>query len=155
MSSILLPKGVRELLDAKRRAFLWTGEEKSNGASCLIAWDRVCQTRDDGGLGVRNMETLNHCLLMKFVHKLHEPNSLPWKMWFLSYAGPDSSGMPDSYLSRLVQEELPRYRSLTTVLLGDGASTSFWHDHWLLNTTVAETFPALFSHCIHHENDVR
>ena len=28
MSSILLPKGVRELLDAKRRAFLWTGEEK-------------------------------------------------------------------------------------------------------------------------------
>ena len=92
---------------------------------------------------------------MKFVHKLYEPNSLPWKTWFLSYAGPHSSRMPDSYLSRLVQEELPRYRSLTTVLLGDGASTSFWHDLWLLNTTVDKTFPELFSHCIHHENDVR
>ena len=59
MSSILLPKGVRELLDAKRRAFLWTGKKKSNGSNYLIAWDRVWQSRDDGGLGVRDMETMN------------------------------------------------------------------------------------------------
>ena len=47
MSSILLPKGVRELLDAKRRAFLWTGEEKKQWTelphclgSCLLETGR-------------------------------------------------------------------------------------------------------------------
>jgi hypothetical protein len=53
MSSTLLPKTVRELLDAKRRAFFWTGEDKCNGANCLVAWKRVCQCREAGGLGIK------------------------------------------------------------------------------------------------------
>ena len=68
MSSTLLPKTVRELLDAKRRAFFWTGEDKCNGANCLIAWERVCQSREAGGLGVKNMEDVNHCMLLKFIY---------------------------------------------------------------------------------------
>lgn len=71
MSSTLVPKTVRDLLDAKRRAFFWTGE-KCSGANCLVAWERVCQSRSAGGLGIKNMEDVNHCLLLKFVHKLHE-----------------------------------------------------------------------------------
>lgn len=43
---------------------------------------------------------------------------------------------------------LPRYRSLTKVLVGDGQLTSFWHDKWLLSTPLADTFPVLFSHCV-------
>jgi len=148
MSSILLPKSVRDLIDSKRRAFLWTGEDKCHGSRCLVAWDRACQRREDGGLGVKNLEDMNHCLLMKLVHKLHVPGLLPWKTWFLSHAGLHLTGSPSSYLSALVREELPRYRSLTTVLLGDGNHTSFWHDRWILNTSLAKTFPALFSHCV-------
>ena len=68
MSSTLLPKTVRELLDAKRRAFFWTGEDKCTGANCLIAWERVCQSREAGGLGVKNMEDVNHCMLLKFIY---------------------------------------------------------------------------------------
>jgi len=37
MSSILLPKRVRETLDAKRRAFLWAGDDHCNGSQCLLA----------------------------------------------------------------------------------------------------------------------
>ena len=131
MSSTLLPKTVRELLDAKRRAFFWTGEDKCTGANCLIAWERVCQSREAGGLGVKNMEDVNHCMLLKFIHKLHEPDPLPWKRWFLSHHGADLSGESDSYLAKLVSAELPRYRALTKVQVGDGAHASFWHDKWL------------------------
>jgi hypothetical protein len=96
------------------------------------------------------MEDMNHCLLLKFIHKLHENDPLPWKRWFISHAGSDFSGNPDSYLAKLVLEELPRYRALKKVRIGDGAHVSFWHDRWLLDTSLAERFPALYSH---HTND--
>ena len=148
MSSTLVPKTVRDLLDAKRRAFFWTGEEKCSGANCLVAWERVCQSRSAGGLGIKNMEDVNHCLLLKFVHKLHEDEPLPWKRWFISHAGDDFGGDPDSYLSKLVLMELPRYRSLTKVQLGSGVRVSFWHDKWLLDDSLAERFPILYSHTV-------
>ena len=148
MSSTLVPKTVRDLLDAKRRAFFWTGEEKCSGANCLVAWERVCQSRSAGGLGIKNMEDVNHCLLLKFVHKLHEDEPLPWKRWFISHAGDDFGGDPDSYLSKLVLTELPRYRSLTKVQLGSGVRVSFWHDKWLLDDSLAERFPILYSHTV-------
>ncbi|RLN09471.1 putative ribonuclease H protein [Panicum miliaceum] len=145
MSSSLLPKTVREQLDARRRAFLWTGEEKCHGSQCLLAWDTVCQTKEHGGLGVKNLEDMNHCLLLKFVHKLHEPSSVPWKQWFFSYSNLLCS-TEDTFLHRLLREELGRYRTITHVLVGNGKTTSFWHDRWMLNTTLADTFPVLFSH---------
>lgn len=108
-----------------------------------------------GGLGVRPLEDQNHSLLLKFVQKLHEPGHLPWKTWFTSQH-PDGLGNlnPDSYIARLVLEELPRFRALTLVKVGDGEHTSFWHDRWLLNSTFAQTFPVLYSHCINPDATV-
>ena len=155
MSSLLLPKTVIEAIDARRRAFLWTGEEKAHGSRCLLAWERVCQEKANGGLGVKNLQDQNHCLLMKFVHKLHDPSPLPWKLWFRSQVGSTLDVQRDnSFLARIVQEELPRYRALTRVSLGDGKLTSFWSDRWLLGSTLADTFPALFSHCINPHSSV-
>jgi len=85
---------------------------------------------------------------MKFVHKLHEPGLPPWKRWFLSHS-PSLGG--HSYLERLICAKLPRYQSITTVRVGNGEMTSFWHDHWLLSDDLASAFPSLFSHCLHPE----
>lgn len=40
------------------------------------------------------------------------------------------------------------YRSITKVQIGDGATTTFWSDLWLplLHTTIAQKFPALYTH---------
>ena len=56
--------------------------------------------------------------------------------------------MSDSYLGQLVRAKLPRFQSITVVMVGDGTQTSFWHDCWLLGDTLASAFPALYSHCI-------
>lgn len=40
MGTIALPMGVKEALDAKRRAFLWNGSDKTSGAKCLVAWEK-------------------------------------------------------------------------------------------------------------------
>lgn len=149
MSSNLTPKTVREILDARRRAFLWTGEDKCHGSQCLIAWEKVCKSKENGGLGVKKLEDLNHCLLMKFVHKIHDPSELPWKNWYFRQAGHELGSAPaESFLARLIHEELPRYRALTVVAVGDGRTTAFWLDQWLFDDTLAEVFPALFSHCL-------
>ena len=155
MSSILLPRNVRELLDAKRRAFLWTGEEHCHGSSCLVAWDDVCQPRELGGLGVKSLEEMNHGLLLKFVHKLHDPEPLPWKQWFISHSDLGRGLSSDSYLGKLISSEVQRYQHLTRVRVGDGAHTSFWHDRWLFNAPLQEAFPVLYSHVLLRDLTVR
>ena len=87
--------------------------------------------------------------------KLHDASTPPWKRWFLSHFGRDLEPTHDSYLGKLIHGELQRYRSLTTVQVVDGAQTSFWHDRWLLNDPLRETFPALFSHSISQSISVR
>ena len=145
MSSHLLPKTVIAKLDARRRAFLWTGDDSCNGSQCLLNWESVCTSKACGGLGIKKLEDQNHCLLLKFVHKLHDPSPLPWKNWLLNQLG----ATDDSFLRTLVLAELPRYRSLTMVSVGNGQHTSFWQDKWIFGTTLAQAFPALFSHYTH------
>jgi len=112
-------------------------------SGCLGSCVPKSSCRRAGDQELRGHES---CLLLKFVHKLHEADHLPWKTWFISHAGANFLNAPDSYLAKLVLTELPRYRSLTKVQLGDGTSVSFWHDKWLTDTTIACMFPALHSH---------
>lgn len=85
----------------------------------------MAQPKECGGLGVRPLATQNHSLLLK-VHKLHEPGTAPWKTWFLSqHSGNLGSIEQDSYVTRIITKELPRYRDLTIISLVNGAAASF------------------------------
>ncbi|RLM80179.1 retrotransposon protein, putative, unclassified [Panicum miliaceum] len=42
MAALLLPQGTLDALDQRRRAFIWSGADKTTGAQCLIAWPNVC-----------------------------------------------------------------------------------------------------------------
>lgn len=39
-----------------------------------------------------------------------------------------------------------RLPDITTISVGNGHDTAFWHDCWLINMPLAERFPSLFSH---------
>jgi len=75
MSSLQLPVSAVHMMDAKRRAFLWSGNTSghSSPANCLVAWRNVCSPRELGGLGVRDLGVHNICLLLKLLHRLHCP----------------------------------------------------------------------------------
>jgi hypothetical protein len=150
MSTMLLPKGVIDAIDRRRHAFLWTREETCSGARCLIAWYKACLSKLEGGLGVKDLATQNHCLLLKFMHKLHGSDPVPWRTWMLADLDCDhGDGLPDnSFLRHLLFTKQQRYRALTRVVVRDSRSTSFWFDDQISSGLLCLQFPALFTHVI-------
>ena len=73
MAANQMPQGVLDILDARRRVFLWTGASKTSGSQYLVAWADVCQTKEKGGLGIRDLHLKNQCFLLKLLHRLHYP----------------------------------------------------------------------------------
>ena len=144
---MLLPPGVCAAIDAKHRAFLWSGTDRTSGAQCLIAWEEVCELKEDGGLGVKRLETQNAALLLKLINRLHHPGCSAWARWVATQAtlhdlGGNLAGAHWTALRQL----FPAYQKMTTVTVGDGRNTDFWKDTWLLDAPLADLMPALHSH---------
>jgi hypothetical protein len=149
MCSYMLPSGVIESIDKRRRAFFWTGKESCSGSHCLIAWDKVLLSKQEGGFGIKDLHRQNRCLLLHFIHKLHQQERLPWKDWFLRHSSLDRAGSSSltSFLDMIVAECLPLYRRITRSSVVSGRQTAFWLDKWLPGECLANRYPALFSHC--------
>jgi hypothetical protein len=59
-----VPKGVLEIIDYFRsRFFLQQDSQKKKYR--LTKWSIMCQPKDQGGLGIQNLEVQNECLLSK------------------------------------------------------------------------------------------
>lgn len=147
MGALFLPVGVNEALDAKRSAFLRNGSDKTTGAKCLVAWENVCKAKEDGGLGIKRLDTQNACLLIKLIHKLHHPGDSSWAAWARGRVRlADLQGDVAGPHWEAIRELLPAYRSISHVRVGNGEDTSFWLDRWLTSSTQADAFPSLHSH---------
>jgi hypothetical protein len=69
MAAIRLPKTVINAIDKRRMAFFSTSEDTCHGSKCLVAWELVCTEKQEGGLGLKNLEKQKQCMLMKFADK--------------------------------------------------------------------------------------
>jgi hypothetical protein len=148
MSALSVPKTIIKAIDRGRSAFFWTGDDVCHGSKCLVAWENVQARKEDGGLGVKDLELQNRCLLMKFIDKLFSDESVAWKDWLLRDAASFDTPSTGShgYLWKIIIDELNTYRSITVVNVFNGASTSFWFDHWLPTGPLCFSHAALFSH---------
>jgi hypothetical protein len=62
-------------------------EVQSKGPA-LIAWKTVCKPKDQGGLGVLNLDIQNNALLLKNLHKFYNRLDIPWvNLVWSSYYG--------------------------------------------------------------------
>ena len=78
----------------------------------------------------------------------------PWQSWFRDkYSWCASSDLgdlrrSDTVVWRGIIDGIAEFRAATSVIVRSGQTTFFWLDHWIGNSTLAETFPSLFSHCL-------
>lgn len=126
MCALLIPPEIIERVDRRRRAFLWSGGENTLGAKCLVAWDHVCDVKDRGGLGLKDLSVQNTCLLLKLIHKLHQNEESSWANWIQANACLASlTGNLHGYHWDTLRSLLPIYGAVTNVRLGDGKAASF------------------------------
>ena len=97
---------------------------------------------------MKDLGTQNICLLLKLIHKLHLDTNSSWVQWVQENASVASlTGNLHGQHWDMLRSILPIYQAITTVTLADGSTTSFWHDVWEGEDSMAERFPQLFSHC--------
>lgn len=151
LACIKVPKWFYNEVDKRKRAYFWAGQKTTNGAKYKVAWEVVCRPIEEGGLNIKNIETQNICLFLKFIHKLHNSSKSSWGKWIQTfiYRGNKRLGDKISTCSsawRYLMSLIHLYRSLTVVEVGNGRNTCFWLDSWLGNKPFSIQYPALFSH---------
>jgi len=145
-ASNVCPASTLENLDKMSRSFLW-GSTAEKRKLHLVAWDRVCLPKDEGGLGIRSAKQMNMALLSKVGWRLiHEKASLWAKILSgkyrvgdlhdQSWMGPRRNGS-SSWRSIWKGLQSVVYPGLGWVV-GDGRDICFWTDKWVSNSTLAE-----------------
>ncbi len=77
-SAFRLPVWVAKAIDKIRRGFFWKGKPNVSGFYCLVNWHQACRPRELGGLGIRNIKSLNSSLLMKNLWTFNTDRQAPW-----------------------------------------------------------------------------
>jgi hypothetical protein len=148
----LLPLTNLEKLTKIIRKFFWGGNSEKRKYH-LVKWDLVCKPRQKGGLGIKNLQLFNQCLLCKWWWKLETEEGL-WQS--LVKAKYDIS--KSLHHIKLRNDDSPVWKDLWKVkhlylnqrmmVVGDGKSTDFWNDAWCGSYPFCEKFPELFAICL-------
>lgn len=65
MQIVLLPKYILAKIDKKIQEFLCRHKEENAHHMHLKAWDSICSSKGEGGLGIKKMEETNLALVTK------------------------------------------------------------------------------------------
>ncbi|GJY59358.1 hypothetical protein Tco_0459250 [Tanacetum coccineum] len=154
--STTAPKKIIHKLEGVRRRFFWGGNTEVDKVA-WIAWDKALLLRTNGDLGIGSLKASNQSLLAKWWWRFHNKDTAIWCKVIRSIHG-ESGGIlsPKSHknlfstwseITKLkdnlskININLPR---LFKKKIGNGQTTSFWHDNWLGCSTLHETLSCLY-----------
>jgi hypothetical protein len=55
MAALEIPQGINDQVDRKRRSFLWSDIGTHSSSKNMVAWQHVCDTKDMGSLGLKDL----------------------------------------------------------------------------------------------------
>ncbi|WVZ95150.1 hypothetical protein U9M48_040950 [Paspalum notatum var. saurae] len=133
MSFFSMPKGVLKKLDYFRSRFFWQGDENKKKYR-LAKWTILCQSKDQGGLGILDLNTKNVALLSKWLYRLITSDGLWQQILRNKYVGSKP----------LAQVKLDFLR-FGTFIVKDGTQVRFWEDNRLDGTPLKNQYPSLYN----------
>ncbi|KAL6227352.1 hypothetical protein ACLB2K_001311 [Fragaria x ananassa] len=136
MSIFELPKHICNELHRCMAGFWWGDSEKGKKIHWL-AWEWLCASKEEGGLGFRNMELFNQALLAKQVWRLmQQPDSLASRVLRAKYY-PDGlilsarANSGASYAWRSLVKGIELLSKGIRYQIGSGRDVSVWQDPWI------------------------
>ena len=152
LSLFTIPASVVYRLEKLQRNFLWggMGEEFKHH---LVGWDKVCTSKEKGGLGVRSLTLFNKALLGKWLWRFGLEEHHLWRRVVVAKYGVDLGGW------RITRTRGPygcgMWKSImlgwnnffqhTKFVVGMGNRIRFWQDKWCGELALMDRFPTLFA----------
>jgi hypothetical protein len=143
-------------LDYFRSRFFWQGDGEKKKYR-LAKWSVVCRPKDQGGLGIHDLEIKNRSLLGKWLFKLLSEEGIWQTILKRKYVGSKALSQVvwrpgDSHFWAGLMASKKYFFPYISFSIKDGSQIRFWEDKWLVNTTLREQYPALYS-IVHHKSD--
>lgn len=150
MCSLKIPPQIIKQIDIYRKHCLWSKGDINRKGSCLVAWETVRKLKEQGGLGIIDIESQNIALLMKSLDKFYNRADTPWVTltWSKLYANtqtpPHLRSPVGSFWWKDVLKLFEKFDSISICSPNKGNSVSFWSGSWS-GQYFKEKYPQLFS----------
>jgi hypothetical protein len=149
MSFFEIPKGVVKNLDHYRYRFFWQGSSQKHEYR-LAKWDILCRPKDQGGLGILDLQLQNKCLLAKWLVNLLNTDGMWQTMLQNKYLRSKSltqvEAKPyDSHFWRGLMHIKDEVLSLGSFDIKDGTMVRFWDDTWMRDKPLKNQYPNLYN----------
>jgi hypothetical protein len=135
-----VPKEVLHKLDFYRLRFFWQGDDHKKKYK-LVKWEIIYRPKDQGGLGVLNLELQNKCLLSKWLFCLINTEGAWQQLIRNKYLGSKTitqitTNPSDSQFQSGLMNVKNDFLSMGSFSIQDSKEIRFWEDIWLGNTAL-------------------
>ena len=149
MSFFEIPKGVAEKLDHYRSRFFWQSTSDKH-IYRLAKWDILCRPKDQGGLGILNLQVQNKCLLAKWLVNLLSTvgtwQTLLRNKYLRTKSLTQVAAKPnDSHFCRGLMHIKDEVIAKGSFEIKDGTNTRFWDDTWVADKPLKVKYPSLYN----------
>jgi hypothetical protein len=140
MSFYAIPKGVLKKLDYFRSRFSWQSDDQKRKYR-LAKWSILCQPKDQGGLGIHDLDVKNTTLLSEWLYKLLTTDGT-WQQILHNkcvHSKPLSHVQwrnGDSHFWASLMKAKREFLHFGTFIIRDGSQIRFWEDKWLGSATL-------------------
>ena len=80
----IIPAKIIKVIEGLCRSYLWSGVGEDT-KKALIAWERVCCPKSEGGIGLINMRVWNRAAIAKLCWDLANKEDKLWIKWVHTY----------------------------------------------------------------------
>ncbi|XP_021979653.1 uncharacterized protein LOC110875758 [Helianthus annuus] len=133
-----LPASIIKNIERIMKDFLWhQGSLGSNKAK--VAWKDVCLPKSEGGLDIRKVLDVNKALMTFHIHSIVSGRKSLWVEWIYAHRLRGRSfwdvkvPQNSSWGWRKILSFRSSVRKFFWKQIGNGESTSLWHDTWCLH----------------------